>query len=47
MRVLGAVAEAWRGRAVPLGSVGYREASTKASLYAEVTLRRDHAGGKQ
>jgi hypothetical protein len=24
----------WHGRGVPLGSVGYREASTKASLYA-------------
>jgi hypothetical protein len=24
----------WYGRGVPLGSVGYREASTKASQYA-------------
>jgi hypothetical protein len=32
---------------VPLRSVGYEKASAKASLYAYVTLRRDHAGGKQ
>ena len=46
-RVLGAVAEAWRGRACLSAPSAIEKASAKASLYALVTLRRDHAGGKQ